>query len=65
MPCPICRAPIAIDPVALLGGQKASCGNCGTALSLEPGESMRSALERFGAARDEVQQVIGGRNRRG
>jgi hypothetical protein len=61
----LCKAPITLDPVALLHGEKAACSQCGTALSLEPGESIRSALGRFEAARDEVQQVIGGRRRRG
>lgn len=50
---------------ALLAGEKAECGECGTALSIEPGESTRVAMQRFEAARDEVQQVIGGRKRRG
>jgi hypothetical protein len=56
---------MSIDVPALLTGAKAECGDCGTALSIEPGESARSAMERFEAARDEVQQVIGGRKLRG
>lgn len=61
LPCPLCRTPIAIDPVALVAGEKADCGGCGSALWLEPGEIMRTTIERFDAARAEVKQVIGGR----
>ena len=64
MPCPVCRAPIAVDVSMLLAGTKAECGECGTALSIEPGERTRAAMERFGAAREEVKQVIGGRKRK-
>lgn len=64
MPCPVCQVPMTLDPVSLLAGQKARCDTCGTALLLEPGETMRSTIERFEAAREEVQQVIGGRKKR-
>ncbi|WP_435417268.1 hypothetical protein WAB17_10345 [Parerythrobacter aurantius] len=64
LPCPLCRTPIAIDPVSLLAGEKADCAGCGSALRLEPGETMRSTIERFDAARAEVKQVIGGRARK-
>lgn len=53
-----------IDVPAMLTGEKAECGTCGTALAIEPGESTRAAIERFEAARDEVKAVIGGRKRR-
>lgn len=65
MPCPVCKAPLTINAMALLGGEKASCAGCGTAISLEPGSAMREAMVRFGAARDEVQQVVGKGRRRG
>lgn len=65
MPCPVCRTPIAVDPVALLAGARAVCGGCGTAMRLEPGEGVRQTVEQFEAARREVRQVIGGRKRRG
>ena len=57
LPCPVCRAAILVDPVALLHGDKAACGSCGTALALEPGEGMRSAIEQFDSARQEVRKV--------
>ncbi|UIP08122.1 hypothetical protein LY632_06930 [Erythrobacter sp. SDW2] len=56
---------MAFELQGLLAGENAECGICGTALSIQPGESIRAAMERFGAAREEVQQVIGGRKRRG
>ena len=64
MPCLVCNAPIAVDPVALLAGGRAVCGGCGTVLRLEPGEGLRQTVERFEAAKREVRQVIGGRVRR-
>lgn len=63
--CPVCKAPMALDLPALLAGETAECGTCGTALSIQPGKSTRAAMERFGAAREEVKQVIGGRKRKG
>ena len=57
LPCPVCRTAILVDPVSLLGGEKAACGSCGTALALEPGEGMRSAIEQFDSARQEVRKV--------
>lgn len=54
-----------LDLPGLLAGENAECDTCGTALSIQPGESTRAAMERFGAAREEVKQVIGGRKRQG
>lgn len=59
LPCPVCKVPIAIDLPALLRGEKAACGSCGTALSLEAGEQTRSAIERFAAARDALCRASG------
>lgn len=57
LPCPVCRTAILVDPVSLLGGEKAACASCGTALALEPGEGMRSAIEQFVSAKQEVRKV--------
>lgn len=59
LPCPVCKAPIGIDPVALLRGEKAACGDCGTALVLEPGDAMRSTMEGFTAACDALRNAAG------
>jgi hypothetical protein len=49
-PCPVCRAPIAVDLRRLLTGEEIACAGCGTRFELRQKAAPKAAGPKRGAA---------------